>query len=83
MPFTKDDFQELGIAIATFAASLVVKKALEKGYRKIYKKEPPDKRVDEDPTWIDLIGWTVITGLAASATKTFIRRKGQHQPRKT
>jgi hypothetical protein len=76
MLFTKDELQELGIAVATFAASLLVKKTLEKSYKKIYKKDPPDKRTDEEPDWVDLVGWTIITGLAASATKTFIRRKG-------
>ncbi len=74
MALDKDDFIQLGYAVATFAASFIVKKALEKGYKKVYKVNPPDKR-EEEPSWVDLIGWTVLTGLAASATKTWIRRQ--------
>ncbi|NBC06048.1 MAG: DUF4235 domain-containing protein [Bacteroidetes bacterium] len=75
MLFSKDEIQELGVAVATFAAGLVVKKTLEKGYKKVYKKDPPDKRTDEEPEWLDLVAWTIATGLAASAVKTLIRRK--------
>lgn len=75
MLLSNEDIQELGIAVATFAAGLVVKKTLEKGYKKAYKKDPPDKRTDEEPEWLDLVAWTIVTGLAASAVKTFIRRK--------
>jgi hypothetical protein len=75
MLFSKDEIRELGIAVATFAAGLVVKKTLEKGYKKVYKKDPPDKRTDEEPEWLDLVAWTTATGLAVSAIKMFIRRR--------
>lgn len=78
MPITKDDWKELGVGLAAFAASFLVKKLLEDGYREAFQEEPPDKvEREEEPDWVRLAGWTLVSGLAATATKTLVKRKGK------
>jgi len=80
MPITKQDWKELGVGLAAFAASFLVKKLLENGYREVFQEEPPDKAErEEEPDWVRLIGWTMVSGLAATATKTLVKRKGKKQ----
>lgn len=76
MLFTKDDFKQLGISAAALLAGFVVKKAFEKGYEKAYHKDPPDKIKEEEPAWMELITWTLVTGIATSAVKSAIKREG-------
>lgn len=74
--FTKEDIKHLGISAAALAAGFIVKKSMEKGYQKVYHKDPPDKIEAEEPAWLKLISWTVLTGIVTSAVKNAIRRKG-------
>ncbi len=75
MLISKDDVKQLSMSAAALIAGFVVKKTLEKGYKKVYRKDPPDKIEDEEPAWIELITWTLVTGIATSAIKNAIRRE--------
>jgi hypothetical protein len=50
---------------------------MEKGYQKVYRKDPPDKIEAEEPAWLELISWTAVTGIVTSAVKNAIKRKGR------
>lgn len=76
MNITKEDIRHLGISAAALAAGFIVKKTMEKSYQKVYRKDPPDKIEAEEPAWLELISWTVVTGIVTSAVKNAIRRKG-------
>lgn len=75
MNITKEDIKQLGISAAALIAGFVVKKAMEKGYQKVYHKDPPDKIETEQPAWLELITWTMVTGIVTTAVKNTIRRR--------
>lgn len=75
----REEMKEFGLTLAAFGASFLLKKSLEAGYQKVYDEEPPNAVSDKKVHWGKVIGWTIISGLAATATKVLIKRYGAQQ----
>lgn len=70
--------------IATGAAVLagtLVNSALEEGWRKVKKEEPPEDPTSEDVSWSDAITWTVATGVVIGLVNLAVK-KGLSKGRK-
>lgn len=73
------DVKDFALTMAAFGASYLLKKTLESGYEQIYDEQPPNAVKDDKVNWGKVIGWTIVTGLAATATKVLIKRIGAQQ----
>ena len=76
MNISKEELIELGLSFTAIGASLLLKKLLEGGYEKVYKEEPPNAVKDEEIDWARVAGWTIISGLTATAVKVLVKRYG-------
>lgn len=76
MNISKEEVKNLGLTMGAFAASFLLKKMLEEGYRSIYKEEPPNAVKDEEVNWGKVIGWTIISGVTATGLKVLVKRLG-------
>lgn len=83
MNITKEDIKHLGVSAAALAAGFIVKKTMEKGYQKVYRKDPPDKIEAEEPAWLELISWTIVTGIVTSAVKMQFGEEGSKRSKTT
>ena len=72
----KEEFKEMGLTLLAFASSYVLKKIMEESYERVYKEEPPNAVTDKDIKWGHVIGWTIASGLVATATKVLVKRYG-------
>jgi len=69
--------QKLALSLGAVIAGWAVKKTLETGYEKVFKEAAPDKpESDQAMPMLKVATWTMISGLAVSAVKTFVKRKG-------
>lgn len=75
----QDEFKEMGLTLLAFASSYVLKKIMEESYRGIYDEDPPNAATDNDIKWGHVIGWTIASGLVATATKVLVKRYGAKQ----
>lgn len=75
----KGEMKDLLLTMAAFGASFILKKSLEAGYEKVYDEDPPNAVTDKKVHWGKVIGWTIVSGLAATATKVLIKRYGAQQ----
>lgn len=76
MKITKEELNNVGLTMAAFASSFLLKKILEEGYRKVYDEEPPNAADDRDVNWGRVMGWTIISGVTATALKIAVKRLG-------
>lgn len=79
MHISKQELTEIGLTAGALAASLLLKKVLEEGYQSVFKEEPPNAVTDRDIHWGKVLGWTVVTGLTATATKVLVKRFGARE----
>lgn len=75
----KDEFKEMGLTLLAFASSYVLKKIMEESYKGIYDEEPPNAVTDKEIKWGHVVGWTIASGLVATATKVLVKRYGGKQ----
>lgn len=68
--------KELLISLGAVGAGYLLKKVLEAGYEKLYDEDPPNQIDDREPNWGKLAGWTIVSGIAATALRVLIRRYG-------
>lgn len=76
MENSRENIKRIGIGFAAVVGGFAVKKLLESGYKRVYKKAPPNKVSDEEISWVSILGWTVFSGMIVSATKMMIKREG-------
>lgn len=75
----KNEINKVGLTLLAIGSSYAIKKILEESYKGIYDEEPPNAVTDKEIKWGHVIGWTVVSGIMASATKVLIKRYGaQH-----
>lgn len=68
------DKEELLISAAAVVAGYGMKQLLEYVYEEIYDEEAPNNIDDREVNWFKVIGWTVVSGVAATAVKMLIKR---------
>lgn len=73
---SKDKMQEIALTGLAFASSLMLKKILEAAYQKVYQREPPNAVSDKEIKWGHVVGWTILSGLTATAAKVLVKRYG-------
>ncbi len=76
MNIESDEWKEAGLTVAALGASFLLKRVLEEAYEFVYKEDPPNAVKDDEINWGKVVGWTIISGIAATATRVLVKRYG-------
>lgn len=69
---TKEQLQTALVAGLAVLGAYATRKILEKSCKKTTKKEPLVKPTDDSNSWMAILTWVAITGIAANATRVML-----------
>lgn len=70
----EDGMNGLLVGGIAMVGSLLVRRAIEYGWKKTVNEEPPKNPADRDVSLQQALAWTLLTGVVASMVKLLIRR---------
>ena len=70
----EDGVSGLLVGGVALGSSMLVKRAIEYGWKKTMKTAPPKNPADRDVSLKEALVWTLVTGITASLVKLLVRR---------
>ena len=68
----KEQLQTAVVAGLAVLGAYATRKILEKSWKKTTKKAPPVDPTDEPNSWVEILAWAAVTGIAANATRVML-----------
>ena len=69
---TKEQLQTAVVAGLAVLGAYITRKLIEKSWKKATKKEPPIDPNDKSNSWLEVLAWAAVTGIAANATRVML-----------
>jgi hypothetical protein len=68
----KEQLQTAVVAGLAVLGAYATRKILEKSWKKTTKKAPPVDPTDDANSWVEILAWAAVTGIAANATRVML-----------
>ena len=68
----KEQLQTAVVAGLAVLGAYATRKILEKSWKKTTKKAPPVDPNDDSNSWVEILAWAAVTGIAANATRVML-----------
>lgn len=68
----KEQLQTIAVAGLAAIGAYLTRKVLEKSWKKATKKDPPVDPSDNSNSWMEVLAWAAVTGIAANAARMML-----------
>ncbi|HSI74378.1 MAG TPA: DUF4235 domain-containing protein [Lunatimonas sp.] len=68
----KEQLQTAVVAGLAVLGAYATRKILEKSWKKTTKKDPPVDPTDDSNSWLEILAWAAVTGIAANAARVML-----------